>query len=127
MVPKGSAPTFESKVTCPITGKAMVRNLLNGRFQPETPYRADENPEGLNARIEAAGYDPNAYMEFERAVPRLAYIVSAGERVAEITPARDRGKFGGWQIVPLSGTTPTFGGIGERWEMPAEYSIEWCI
>jgi hypothetical protein len=112
---------------CPITGKPMRMNSLNGHYQPEQPYSSAENPPGLNERIEAAGYNPQAFMAFDNAVNVLAYMVSEGVRVAAIQPARDRGRFGGWQVVPMVGATETYGGIGATWQPPETYELEWTI
>ena len=109
---------------CPVTGRPMVSNLLNGYLQPETLYSSDENPEGLNQRIEDAGYNPSAYMGFDGAIPVLAYIIVDGERIARVEPCRDRGRFGGWQVIPES---PGKVGIIHSFTMPEFYEIEWQV
>ena len=118
--------TISAEKPCPVTGRPVRSETLNGRWQPVEPYSSGENPEGLNARIRAAGYNPDAYMAFDGAVPVLAYLVVNGERVASIEPARDRGRFGGWQVVPAEGQgQKTF--LGRRWDMPDAYDIEWVV
>ena len=125
MVPKGAPPKGAPDATCPITGRALRQDSLTGRLQPATPYQSEDNPSGLNDRIKAKGYNPDAYMAFDGAIPELAYLLVDGQRVAKIEPARDRGKFGGWQIVPLAGVQNI--GILSIWEMPEQYDLEWCV
>lgn len=110
---------------CPITGKPMRWESMNGRYQPAEPYSSSENPAGLNERIEAAGYNPRAFMEFDGAIPVLAYLVRGGERVAEVFPARDRGRFGGWQ-VKFYAAEKGYWFYTERPETAFE-SIEWLV
>ena len=103
----------------------MTQSMLNGYLQPEEAYSSYENPDGLNERIRAAGYNPDAFMMQDGAIPVLAYIIVDGERVAKIEPSRNRGRFGGWQIVPIAGMEKI--GILTRWEMPAKYTIKWEV
>lgn len=111
-------------MTCPITGKKLVENAISGNFQPASSYDSDENPSGLNDRIKAAGYNPDAFYIKDNAVPSLAEIIVDGKVIAKIEPSRNRGRFGGWQIVPLNKER---NGILLRAEIPKEYEIRYLI
>lgn len=125
MIPKGTPPTTNAAPLCPITGRRLRQSILNARLQPAEPYESKDNPAGLNERIRAAGYNPEAYMLQDGAIEVLAYIVAGGERVATIEPSRNRGRFGGWQIVPMAGVEEV--GIISKWEMPAEYELKFLV
>ena len=117
---------FKDEKQCPVTGRKLRHEMLNGRWQPVERYNSSANPAGLNDRIRAAGYNPDAFMAFDGAVPVLAYLIVNGERVASIEPSRDRGRFGGCQVVPAEGQGEKMF-MGRRWDMPDAYDIEWVI
>jgi len=112
---------------CPVTGKRLERNIISGCFVPTSHYGSGENPPGLNERIRAAGYNPDAYMMQDGALPTLCYLTQDGERVAEVLPTRDRGRFGGWQVKPLKRRDVPVSILSDRADSIEYDGVEWLV
>ena len=114
---------FDAKpdiIECPVCGHDLRDNgmVLCERDTEYTDVQLDM-PEDLDAAAEAAGFSAWKFYLTDNAIPRIAWVESAGEVVAELTPRNRRGLFGGWMITRRVSVPEVIAAIAEhgwQWE-----------
>lgn len=92
-------------IPCPICGGPMAVGSMTRQMKCQSD-RGEDMPDWLATALKAAGFDPWAYYSHDGAIRVLAMA----ENGVELSPMRDRGRFGGWQ-----------------WEGVPEGEITWTI
>ena len=91
-------------IPCPVCGSPMRVGSMTEQMKCSAD-RDEDMPTWLSSALKAAGFDPWAFYSHDGAIRVLAMA----ENGVELSPMRDRGRFGGWQWegVPEGGITFT--------------------
>lgn len=92
-------------IPCPVCGGPMAVGSMTRQMKCQSD-RGEDMPDWLATALKATGFDPWAYYSHDGAIRVLAMA----ENGVELSPMRDRGRFGGWQ-----------------WEGVPEGEITWTI